>query len=318
MVRVYLQCTMVAYYNEFDPYAAQWLRNLIADGLIPAGEVDERSILDVRAGDLIGYRQCHFFAGLGGWPRALRLAGWPDDRKVWTGSCPCQPFSLAGSRKGQDDERHLWPAWFALIMERRPAVVFGEQVAAAIGRGWLDEVFADLEGQGYACAAAVLPACAVGAPHRRDRLWFVADARGQQYEGRGTGDERAVAAELPAAAMADADVIAGDKGRAGHAAQGPRGRNADRSGLGPDLPDAHGARLAIRQGERSDACAEQPAAVGADWWSVEPDVGRVAHGIPARVGKLRALGNAIVPQVAAEFVSAYLDIERVRLEGVFG
>ena len=85
------------YYNEFDPYAAQWLRNLIDAGHIPKGEVDSRSIKDVKASDLTGFVQCHFFAGLGGWSHALRLAGWPEDRPVWTGSCPCQPFSAAGA-----------------------------------------------------------------------------------------------------------------------------------------------------------------------------------------------------------------------------
>jgi DNA (cytosine-5)-methyltransferase 1 len=167
---------MPAWYNEIDPYAAQWLRNLIDAGHIAPGDVDERSIVDVRADDLAGYEQCHFFAGIGGWSLALRLAGWSDARPVWTGSCPCQPFSAAGQGKAADDERHLWPAWFSLIRELRPAVVFGEQVEAAIGWGWLDAVFADLEGEGYACGAAVLPACGVGAPHIRQRLWFVGHA----------------------------------------------------------------------------------------------------------------------------------------------
>lgn len=120
-----------AYYNEFDPFAAQWLRELIADGLIAQGEVDERSILDVRPADLKGYAQHHFFAGIGGWSYALRLAGWPDDSAVWTGSCPCQPFSSAGKRTGTSDERHLWPAFFDLIEACRPPVVFGEQVASS-------------------------------------------------------------------------------------------------------------------------------------------------------------------------------------------
>jgi DNA (cytosine-5)-methyltransferase 1 len=133
------------YYNEFDPYAAQWLRNLIEAGHLPQGEVDTRSIKDVSASDLTGFVQCHFFAGLGGWSHALRLAGWPDDRPVWTGSCPCQPFSAAGTQKGTADDRHLWPVWFNLIRECRPGVVFGEQVEAAINHGWLDLVQSDLE-----------------------------------------------------------------------------------------------------------------------------------------------------------------------------
>ena len=168
---------MAAYYNEIDPYAAQWLRNLIAAGHIAAGDVDERSIKDVNANDLKDYTQCHFFAGIGGWSLALRLAGWPDERPVWTGSCPCQPFSAAGKNAGLADERHLWPDWFSLIQERRPSVIFGEQVEAAIGHGWLDIVQADLERTDYACGAVGIPAASVGAPHRRQRLWFVADAQ---------------------------------------------------------------------------------------------------------------------------------------------
>ena len=169
------------YYNEFDPYAAQWLRNLIDAGHIPKGEVDSRSIKDVSASDLTGYTQCHFFAGLGGWSHALRLARWPEDRPVWTGSCPCQPFSAAGAGGGVTDERHLWPTWFLLIRECRPDVIFGEQVEAAINHGWLDLVQSDLEGEGYACGAVGLPAGGVGAPHIRQRLWFVANT---QHNGR--------------------------------------------------------------------------------------------------------------------------------------
>ncbi len=84
---------MTAYYNEFDPAAEAWLRELIKAGEIAPGDVDTRSIEDVRPSDLRGYTQCHFFAGIGGWSLALRMAGWPDDRPVWTGSCPCQPFT---------------------------------------------------------------------------------------------------------------------------------------------------------------------------------------------------------------------------------
>ena len=135
---------MATYYNEYEPYAAEWLRNLIKKGLIPNGEVDTRSIIDVSPDDLRGFTQCHFFAGIGGWAYAARLAGWPDDRPLWTGSAPCQPFSTAGQQKGTADERHLWPVFFGLIRACRPPVVMGEQVAAAVGKDWLDGVSTDL------------------------------------------------------------------------------------------------------------------------------------------------------------------------------
>ena len=163
-----------AYYNEFDTKAAAWLRELIKQGHIMEGDVDDRSITEVQPSDLAGYTRCHFFAGIGGWDYALRLAGWGADRPVWTGSCPCQPFSAAGKRKGAADERHLWPEFHRLIRECRPPVVLGEQVASAIAHGWLDRLCDDMEGIGYACGAAVLPACSVGTPHGRERLWWVA------------------------------------------------------------------------------------------------------------------------------------------------
>jgi DNA (cytosine-5)-methyltransferase 1 len=198
-----------------EPYAAQWLRNLIDKGLIAKGEVDERSILDVDSADLRGVTQCHFFAGIGGWSLAARLAGWPDERPLWTGSAPCQPFSTAGQQKGQADERHLWPVFFGLIRACRPPVVMGEQVAAAVGKDWLDGVSTDLEGIGYACGAVVVPACAVDAPHRRDRLWFVGSlehAESVGGHGQVRGHEREEVRETVGASgddssdVADADI----------------------------------------------------------------------------------------------------------------
>jgi DNA (cytosine-5)-methyltransferase 1 len=164
---------MAAYYNEIDKGASEWLRELIKGGHIAPGDVDERDIRDVAPADLLGYAQCHFFAGIGGWSLALRNAGWADDTPVWTGSCPCQPFSAAGRRGGLADERHLWPHWHHLVDVCRPPVVFGEQVASKDGLGWLDLVSADLEASGYAVAAADLCVAGVGGPHIRQRLWFV-------------------------------------------------------------------------------------------------------------------------------------------------
>jgi DNA (cytosine-5)-methyltransferase 1 len=284
---------MVAYYNEHDPYAAQWLCNLVAGGHIAPGDVDERSIVDVRPDDLRGYSQCHFFAGIGGWSYALRLAGIPDDRPVWTGSCPCQPFSAAGKGKAGDDGRHLWPAWFSLIRECCPAIVFGEQVEAAIGWGWLDVVFSDLEAEGYACGASVLPACGVGAPHIRQRVWFVANAD----QGRGGWDAR---------------------GEAGWQVRGIADGVESGCATGV-LADGIGAGLEVERVEpawNQREAAERGGAISA--WSecewlpctdgkarpVKSGIQLLAHGVPGRVGKLRAAGNAIVPQLAAEFIKA--------------
>lgn len=167
---------MAAYYNEFDPFAAAWLRELIKADVIADGEVDERSISDVAPNDLAGFTQCHFFAGIGVWSYALRNAGWSDDQPVWTGSCPCQPFSSAGKGTGFDDERHLWPAFFHLISIETPPVVFGEQVASKDGLAWLDLVHADLEGSGHTVGAVDTCAAGFGAPHIRQRLYWVADS----------------------------------------------------------------------------------------------------------------------------------------------
>ncbi len=172
-----------AYYNEIDPYAAQWLRNLIAAGHIAPGDVDERSIEDVKPDDIKHYTQCHFFAGLGGWSYALRLAGWPDDEPIWTGSCPCQPFSKAGKRLGFADDRHLWPAWFRLISQRRPPEILGEQVPDAIKKGWLDLVYDDLEAADYAVGTIRFGADATGQAIERQRIYFAAKHLSKGMEG---------------------------------------------------------------------------------------------------------------------------------------
>ncbi|MBL4763485.1 MAG: DNA cytosine methyltransferase [Gammaproteobacteria bacterium] len=187
-----------AYYNEFDKKKCAMLSQLMKDGHITKGDIDDRSIRDVQPSDLKGYTRCHFFAGIGLWDHALNLAGWEEDRPVWTGSCPCQPFSAAGRQGGKEDDRHLWPEWDRLIDVNRPPEIFGEQVANAITKGWLDDVYQGLEAKGYAVGSIVLPASAVGAPHRRERLWFVANTesgrRGEsgnrtQEEGYGCGDQ---------------------------------------------------------------------------------------------------------------------------------
>lgn len=323
---------LTAYYNEIDPYAAQWLRNLISAGHIAPGDVDERSIIDVQPEDLKSYSQCHFFAGIGGWSLAARLAGWPDDRPLWTGSCPCQPFSVAGKGEGQKDKRHLWPEYFRLIAARAPAVVMGEQVAAAVGKDWLDGVCVDLEGIGYTVGATVVPACAVDAPHRRDRLWFVADApyggRGEERQnGRGVdaGDsQEGRAAGFDAGNspihVADAQRINDDGRRfgAGHDGRKLIGsselRGGQRDGGGnvahADKSGPQGRSILRQRGNQRTTWSDGlGSARGADGKArrIEPSIRLLAHGVPGRVGQLRAYGNAIVPQVAAEVIAAYLD-----------
>lgn len=198
---------MTVYYNEFDPFKAQWLRWLISEGLIARGDVDERSIADVRAADLIGYTQAHFFAGVGGWSIALRLAGWPDNRPVWTASCPCQPYSLAsvahGGAKGDSDHRDLWPVFFPLVRERRPPKLFGEQVPGAIKWGWWDRAALDLEDEEYAAAALVLRADAEGAEHERKRLYWVADASSEGRQGHQQVECLPIAKAQPLAVYGD-------------------------------------------------------------------------------------------------------------------
>ncbi len=319
---------MAAYYNDNDAYCAEWLRNLIAAGLIPPGDVDERSITDVKADDLKGYEQCHFFAGITGWPLALQLAGW--EGPVWTGSCPCQPLSSAGQRKGHADERHLWPAFYALIAEYRPATVFGEQVASKDGREWLAGLRADMEHLGYAVGAADMPAASVGAPHIRQRLWWVADAghaerragdRPRDPQGRDVlrqgWQESAVE---PGQCGEDGGVAESDGGntgteglqRGGEYGQQPQDGGID-GGMGdasePGLPPCERKAL-VGEGRRPEGRAALQS--GGSFWPdydlipcadgkarrVEPGTFPLAHGVPNRVGRLRAYGNAIVPQVA--------------------
>jgi DNA (cytosine-5)-methyltransferase 1 len=289
-----------AYYNEHDPFAAAWLRALIDDGLIAPGDVDERDMRQVPADDLKPYRQCHFFAGIGGWSYALRLAGWPDERPVWTGSCPCQPFSGAGQRKGHADERHLWPAFYALIAQRWPPVVFGEQVAGALGYEWLAGVRADFEDGGYAVGAADLCAAGVGAPHIRQRLWWVADSagqrrdRGQQSGASGVSSSSgAEAQERRAAGLCESARCGADDGLGDAHVEG---RPRQPLGLLGSGDQGHWSRAEWL------ACSDGKAR------RVEPGIFPLAHGVPNRVGTLRGAGNAIVPQVAAQFVGAWLDL----------
>jgi len=338
---------MTVYYNEIDPYAAQWLRNLMAAGHIAEGEVDERSITEVQHEDLSGFDQCHFFAGIGVWSHALRRAGWPDDRPVWTGSCPCQPFSAAGQQRGFDDERHLWPVWYRLIDQCRPPVVLGEQVASALG--WLDLVSADMEASGYAFGASDLCAAGFGGAHIRQRLYFagVADTQSsgwgekQPHAGRrscGFGSRETLGrfGVCRDGSMADANherqrspTISRLRDEEYHAE--PRSSVsglADTSSLRREVAvfDHGGGRATSSVGKtgqsgmchathRGAAYAPLLGRDAADWlycrdgkWRpVEPGTFPLADAAPARVGRLRAYGDGLDAETATQFIAAVMD-----------
>lgn len=173
-----------AYYNEFDPKAAAWIKQLIKNGMIADGEVDERSITEVTADEIRGFTQHHFFAGIGGWSYSLRLAGWADDRPVCTASLPCQPFSVAGAQKGVDDERHLLPHFIKLVKQCNFQTIFGEQVPGAIKHGWLDDLCTEMEREKYRVGQIVLTAAGEGASHIRQRLYWAADSINKGSQGR--------------------------------------------------------------------------------------------------------------------------------------
>jgi DNA (cytosine-5)-methyltransferase 1 len=287
---------VLAFYNEIDPFAADWLEALIDAGHIAPGVVDRRPIQDLQPADLDGYGQIHLFAGIGAWSYALRLAGVPDDFPVWTGSCPCQPFSAAGKQKGTDDERHLWPHFYRLVRARQPSICFGEQVARKAGLAWLDLVSDDLERANYAVGAADLSACGVGAPHLRQRLYFVAVADSTKHgsNGRHLGlhreEPRETRVQGTPSELADA------------CRPGPQGRDLrrDRRTQLPTGPSGMGS-------EGSWAPMDWVSCRDGRQRPIEPGTFPLVDGAAHLVGRLRGYGNAIVAPLAAEFIGAALD-----------
>ena len=310
------------YFNDIDPYCIQWLRNLY-----PLESTDLRSIAVIDPGDLLPHDRVHLFAGIGGWEYALQLAGWPADVPVWTGSCPCQPYSNAGKRGGDSDERNLWPHMYRLIRECRPQYVFGEQVASAIGHGWLDGISADLEAEGYTVGAAVLGAHSVGAPHIRQRLYWVAHTKhGSTQSQRLNVAAEARRVEGEAYQWQRIRDDARDGGSVGRLAHTERhrlngGRDTGSQG-GTELTDSSDPdRVGDTDYPRPQGWHERRdrANQWTPWASsvaiscldgrarrIEPSIQPLAHGVPARVAKLRAIGNAIVPQTAATFIRAFM------------
>ncbi len=304
------------YYNENDPRAAAWLRELIKHGHISGGVVDERSISDVRPEDLEDYVQCHFFAGIGGWSYALRLAGWPDDKPVWTGSCPCQPFSQAGKGGGIADERHLWPDFKWLISQCGPSTVFGEQVAGKAGREWFAGVRADMEELGYEVGGADLCAASVSAPHIRQRLYWMANTKDNGLARQPTTTESVGGAGTESSSgMGESNGSGWDAGKQTTKAA-RHGDTPESAGGGLDNPNTG------RLGKSDDEIQTRGKPTLISSWSsydlilcadgksrrIESGTFPLAHGIPGRVGLLRGYGNAIVPQLAAQFIIAASEI----------
>ena len=296
---------MTAYYNEIDSFAAQWLRELIKEGHIAPGVVDERSIEDVEPNDLDGFTQCHFFAGIGVWSKALRNAGWSDEKPVWTGSCPCQPFSAAGKAGGFDDERHLWPAWFHLISQHRPAIVFGEQVAKKDGLAWLDLIQSDMEGLGYTVGAVVAPSAGFGAPHIRERLNFIglADtehARLERRPERRDCSERREKSNRPDTACSVSDRLDDVNQRTKRYAQG--GKPVDISSTFNEFQHSTGPVNGFWRDADWLLCRD------GKFRPVRPGTFPLAHGVAARMGRLRGYGNAVNLQQTEAFITATMEL----------
>lgn len=301
---------MPAYYNEFDPKAASWLRELITDGLIAPGEVDERSIIDVHPNDLADFEQCHFFAGIGGWSYALRLAQYPDNKPAWTASLPCQPFSTAGKGLGKDDERHLLPHFLELVKKCRPDVLFGEQVERAIGHGWLDDLQATMEAENYAVGHCVLGAHSIGAAHIRQRLYWVAHSASAGGCWRKSLGERRYSES---------------RGSSEDCVSRPCDMGTAFSRLG--ISNSTGSQQRIEAAAPARYRCSSESAGGIDWIycrdgkyrPIESGLKPLVDGVPrgmvhscdprntqeARAMRLKGYGNAIVPQLAAEFITAW-------------
>jgi len=255
------------------------------------------------------------FAGIGGFDLGLERAGmeirWQVENNLWCqrvlakhwpnvtrygdikqvdwhtiepvdlvcGGFPCQPFSLAGKRKGFDDDRYLWPEVVRCLDAVRPTWFLGENVPGII-KVALDQVCADLEALGYTVQAFNIPACAVDAAHQRKRIWIVAHA----------------ARELP--------YGTGTRG----------GWGLESTDSGETVSDAQRERSQGQRPEHELCSLSRQIQISRDsWWEPEPSVGRVAHGVPSRVDRLRGLGNAVVPQVVEVLGRMMIEVEHASL-----
>jgi DNA (cytosine-5)-methyltransferase 1 len=334
---------MTARYNEIDANAVAVLREFVACGLIAPGDVDGRSIKEVTANDIRGYTQCHFFAGAGLWSVAARIAGWSDRRPLWTASCPCQPFSGAGKQGGTDDPRHLWPDLYRIIRTARDAgqpipIIVGEQVAGSLGYDWFDGVRSDLAREKIAARTIDIPACAVDAPHERNRLWWCAVADTQEQRGgAGLCKDRSIGHRAFFADRNGGDIVLADaqslsRGRE-QPQRGSQGRTPDgfADAVG-SLADADILELQRQPSAGQQRIHEQDAGPrpghnsfgrnGSFWADAEwiachdgkarrakPEISMLVDGMVGRIDLWRLAGNSIVPWLAAEVLASILDAE---------
>jgi len=237
-----------------------------------------------------------------------------------TAGFPCQPFSVAGKRQGEGDDRYLWPETLAVIEAVKPKWVLLENVTGIINLA-LDTVLSDLEGAGYFYETLIIPACAVNAWHRRDRIWIIAVSTGDGQRGQVLREFRedngaTQARQKDATKTSRPQVLGNLQGRGSQEVP-----IADTRLLGQEKPEEQA--TGIKQCGEDAANSRSPESGGlsgkqrqenteirhSDWWAVEPELGRVAHGIPNRVDRLKCLGNAIVPQVAYEIIKVIKEVE---------
>lgn len=240
-----------------------------------------------------------------------------DTIDIITGGYPCQPFSVAGRKKGEEDPRHVWPEMFRLVQELRPTWVIGENVGGHIKLG-LDTVLENLESEGYSARTFSISASSIGANHKRERVWIIANLADSQRLGRTEGTKKSE--ELtreessdqsdnrsegriqskPSQVMADSNTGHGEQQNQEVCSRG----NASNSSS-EDVADSEGSNRNEHEINREHGKASSQEIFGngssisgvSAWWSVEPDVGRVAHGVPNRVDRLKCLGNSVVPQI---------------------
>jgi len=213
------------------------------------------------------------------------------DHDILTSGYPCQPFSVAGQRRGEEDERNIWRFVFEIVKRKHPTWCVFENVYGHIAMG-LDQVLHDMESEGYSTQTFVVPACGLNAPHKRDRLWIVCNLADTESEGLQGLDKRSPTISTERDKITDIGTKGSrDKNVANTKCMGRESRTSVREELA--RKESHG-----KFNNRStDGSAQERAR---SWWDVEPNVGRVAYGIPSRVDRLRGLGNAIVPQIAMQ------------------